>query len=361
MENTCTPFDDATALAAAGYAASSQSTATSFQDFGVLSCYDPTHAPDVTGVPPSATCPTQGGLFAMSGCSLKCTPFDSNDAINALGYGASTQSIDTTITAGNLGNISCHAATHVLTDAATPPTATCTVVDGPFELTGCSARANCSTIACPANYHFNTSRTSELCAGSACDSTLDRDTCCASSVCTPGSGDPSPMYSAANPHGTTVPDLGDVICTTGHMGTAPAAACSTNGGDFVYSGCQARSAPALTTACSNASPACDLCLCFGWRNAAPSLTSRCLASQHLQRLPVAVWLHHHHYGGRRADRGRAGDYRLRDGLDQHDRRAVSHVRAADERAGAGLRIRPERLRGESVHSPSSRTSGWCAV
>ena len=119
MENTCTPFDDADALAAAGYAASSQSTATSVQDFGVLSCFGLTHARDVDSVAPSATCPTQGGLFAMSGCSKKCTAFTGRDATIALGYEASTSSINTTITAGNLGNISCHAATHVRTDART--------------------------------------------------------------------------------------------------------------------------------------------------------------------------------------------------------------------------------------------------
>ena len=102
MENTCTPFDDADALAAAGYAASSQSTATSVQDFGVLSCHDPTHARDVTDVAPSATCPTQGGLFAMSGCSKKCTAFTGRDAIIALGYEASTSSINSTITASTI-------------------------------------------------------------------------------------------------------------------------------------------------------------------------------------------------------------------------------------------------------------------
>ena len=358
MENTCTPFDDADALAAAGYAASSQSTATSVQDFGVLSCFGLTHAQDVTGVPPSATCPTQGGLFAMSGCSKNCTAFDSDDAINALGYEASTSSINTTITAGNLGNISCHAATHVRTETETPPTAACTVGGGPFVLAGCSARAACSTIACPDNYHRDSSRASELCAGLACDATLDRDTCCASNECRAGSGDPSPMYSAANANGTTVPALGAVTCTTGHMstaGTAPAAACPGDSGDFEFSGCEARSASLNHRTIENA---CDLCLCFGWRNAAPSLISRCDASQHLhreQRLASCIGLHRHrrhrHGGARQPDRSGAGCGWLREGLEDHHH-ALGHMReAGGERSGGELW--PGRLRGESVHSPGA--------
>ena len=255
-ENVCAPFTSAFELHDLGYLASASSVATQPQEFGILACYDATHSLSDVTVVPAATCEVAGATMVLTGCELRCTPYESEEAITALGYTVETP---TAVTAGALGEIGCHAATHVLTDDLVAPSATCAGLPGLIGFSGCSARAECSTMGdagheCPDSYHLNDDTLTVLCASHTCDSSIDRDTCCSPNTC--AAQEPAVGYTVGSTAGETILDLEPVGCAAGYMGTpsddtfaattpqAPEVSClkdtNSNAGDgaFAFTGCE---------------------------------------------------------------------------------------------------------------------------
>jgi hypothetical protein len=256
VENVCAPFADSTVLRLLGYEASETSVATRPQDFGTLGCYSATHWLSDLAVEPYAICVEAGAQMVLSGCERRCTPFESADQIRQLGYTAASP---TAVTVGSMGEIGCNADTHVLTDDLVPASATCAGLPAPVAFSGCSPRAQCSTMRgagheCPDSYHLNNDTLTSLCVSSTCDSTIDRDTCCSANTCEarePGTG-----YTVGSTTGVTIVELQPIACAVGYMGTrshptfidnnpsTPAVTCSkeTNSnagvGAFAYSGCE---------------------------------------------------------------------------------------------------------------------------
>eukprot|EP01046_Picozoa_sp_COSAG06_P044756 COSAG06_NODE_6083_length_3119_cov_5.621854_1_plen_494_part_10 len=134
-------------------------------------------------------CPVDGEPFQLSGCEPNvCTAMTAAD-LRELGY---TAAHPDAVTAGGLGAIDCFAATHVLEQAATAPSASCREARGIFALSGCVLRAACSSavdtdIQCAEGFQYNASAATALCSGAACDIStaegVDAEICCEVDPC----------------------------------------------------------------------------------------------------------------------------------------------------------------------------------
>ena len=146
-------------------------------------------------------------------------------------------------------------------------------------MTGCTARAACSTATCPDGWEEDASAAATLCQGSTCVVTetlcdeeaascgdncclyteqsallhlqaTDRDTCCNAvpeTVCTAAAD--ATGYDLQTPAATTVSGLGTIACAAEYFGTA-AATCATAGEAIALSGCAAKAACSTLSACS---------------------------------------------------------------------------------------------------------------
>ena len=134
-------------------------------------------------------CPVDGEPFQLSGCEPNVCTAMTAAGLRELGY---TAAHPDAVTAGGLGAIDCFAATHVLEQADTAPSASCREAHGIFALSGCALRAACSStvdtdIQCAEGFQYNASAATDLCSGAVCDIStaegVDAEICCEVDPC----------------------------------------------------------------------------------------------------------------------------------------------------------------------------------
>eukprot|EP01046_Picozoa_sp_COSAG06_P041175 COSAG06_NODE_5079_length_3736_cov_3.059033_6_plen_604_part_01 len=134
-------------------------------------------------------CLVDGEPFQLSGCEPNVCTAMTTAGLRELGY---TAAHPDAVTAGGLGAIDCFAATHVLEQANTAPSASCREAHGIFALSGCALRAACSSTAdtdiqCAEGLQYNASAATDLCSGAVCDIStadgVDTEICCEVDPC----------------------------------------------------------------------------------------------------------------------------------------------------------------------------------